>query len=85
MQEASTLSGLLGQERRALEAQLPDGWLLRLQEVVAIVWSLTSCHITLPHGAVIDPSRGWRAHPGLLSGGVSEPRRPLRIPRGSVA
>jgi NAD(P)-dependent dehydrogenase (short-subunit alcohol dehydrogenase family) len=76
MLEASTLSGLSAQERRALEARLPGGRLLQPEEVAAVVWWLTSHDAVLLHGAVIDASMGLGVHPGLLSGWMAEPQRP---------
>jgi NAD(P)-dependent dehydrogenase (short-subunit alcohol dehydrogenase family) len=75
MLQASTLSGLSAQERRALEARLPGGRLLRPEEVAAVVWWLTGLDAVLLHGAVIDASMGLGVHPGLLSG-ATQPQRP---------
>jgi NAD(P)-dependent dehydrogenase (short-subunit alcohol dehydrogenase family) len=75
MLQASTLSGLSAQERRALEARLPGGRLLRPEEVAAVVWWLTGRDAVLLHGAVIDASMGLGVHPGLLSG-ATQPQRP---------
>jgi NAD(P)-dependent dehydrogenase (short-subunit alcohol dehydrogenase family) len=87
MLEASTLSGLSAEERRALEARLPGGRLLRPEEVAAVVWWLTSRDAVLLHGAVIDASMGLGVHPGLLSGRAAEPQRlaVASVQRGSVA
>lgn len=79
MLEASTLSGLSAPERRALEARLPGGRLLRPDEVAAVVWWLTVPEARLLHGAVIDASMGLGVHPGLLCG-QREPCRPALSP-----
>jgi NAD(P)-dependent dehydrogenase (short-subunit alcohol dehydrogenase family) len=86
MLEASTLSGLSAQERRALEARLPGGRLLQPAEVAAVVWWLTGHDAALLHGAVIDASMGLGVHPGLLSGATKPQCLPVTSEsQGSVA
>lgn len=68
MLEASTLGRLTPGQRRALEARLPKGRLLRPEEIANLVWWLCGDDARALHGAVIDASMGLGAHPGLLTG-----------------
>jgi NAD(P)-dependent dehydrogenase (short-subunit alcohol dehydrogenase family) len=68
MLEASTLAGLTPDRRRAFEARLPGGRLLRPEEIANLVWWLCDDDARALHGAVIDASMGLGVHPGLLTG-----------------
>jgi NAD(P)-dependent dehydrogenase (short-subunit alcohol dehydrogenase family) len=68
MLEASMLGPLTPDQRRALEARLPKGRLLRPEEIANLIWWLCEDDARALHGAVIDASMGLGAHPGLLTG-----------------
>ncbi|HEU5160747.1 MAG TPA: SDR family NAD(P)-dependent oxidoreductase [Streptosporangiaceae bacterium] len=72
MLAASTLARLTPDRRRALEARLPMGRLLRPEEIANLVWWLCGDDARALHGAVIDASMGLGAHPGLLGGAEHE-------------
>ncbi|MEO3973077.1 SDR family oxidoreductase [Streptomyces sp. CAU 1734] len=68
MFQASTLDKLSDEERAALTARLPQGRLIRPEEIAEQVWWLAGEHSAALHGAVIDASMGLGVHPGLLTG-----------------
>lgn len=61
-------AGLTAQQRHALTAKLPQGRMIRPDEIAEIVWWLSTDNARVLSGAVIDASMGLGVHPGLITG-----------------
>jgi len=69
MLEASTLSAMTPEQRRAFEQRLPKGRLVRPEEIAELALFLCRPEARVLHGAVLDASLGLGVHPGLVTGG----------------
>jgi NAD(P)-dependent dehydrogenase (short-subunit alcohol dehydrogenase family) len=68
MFRASKLTGLTASQQDSLTANLPQGRMIRPDEIADIVWWLGTDSAQVLTGAVIDASMGLGVHPGLLTG-----------------
>jgi NAD(P)-dependent dehydrogenase (short-subunit alcohol dehydrogenase family) len=69
MFEASTLSKLAPDARRAFVAGLPKSRLIQPSEIADLAVFLCTDAARVLHGAVLDASLGLGVHPGLVTGG----------------
>ncbi|MFE0107447.1 SDR family NAD(P)-dependent oxidoreductase [Streptomyces sp. NPDC059009] len=67
MFESSTLAPLDAARREDLTARLPQGRMIRPEEIADLAWWLAGDHSAALHGAVIDASMGLGVHPALLT------------------
>jgi NAD(P)-dependent dehydrogenase (short-subunit alcohol dehydrogenase family) len=68
MLEASTLSAMTPETRRAFLDRLPKHRLVQADEIAELAYFLCGPHARILHGAVLDASLGLGAHPGLVTG-----------------
>ncbi|MFG2298123.1 SDR family NAD(P)-dependent oxidoreductase [Streptomyces sp. NPDC048603] len=84
MFRASTLDKLSPEELAAFTARLPQGRLIRSEEIAEQVRWLAGEYSAALHGAVIDASMGLGVNPGLFTGAAQAPA-PVPAPAGAPA